>query len=225
MATGLDALIAELLGDVGKLHDEIKELPSSLEGITSDYLARLERASGLIDDRANHLRQIVTQSTNEHVDKLEAVLSSEINKITHLMGQLDGKRNDIANATGKLERAYSGLQDLQEKMLSDTASNVAELVSAYTASKKEAELLDLKRSINEILDVAIKDRIDLAFGDSISACSEKVERLGIEAEGFSEKIKSNYSDVSGFLGRGATVALCLFCSIISAVLVEALRLL
>ncbi|MBW3847030.1 hypothetical protein [Aeromonas hydrophila] len=217
MATSLDALIAELLGDVGKLHDEIKELPSSLEGITSDYLAKLERASALIDDRASHLRQVTTQAADEHAEKIESVFSNANNNVAELLGRLDGKRDEITKATKKLEAACSELQELQERMLSDTASNVAELVNAYTASKKEAELLDLKSSIRGVVDEAIRLRVETVFSGSLQECSSKIEKLGSEAETFSDKIKENYSDVSGFLSRAATVALCVVCSVASVV--------
>lgn len=142
-----------------------------------------------------------------------------------ILGALDGRHNEIKRACERLERASNSLSELQEKMLSDTTQSIMNNVAAYTKAQKENELLDIKNSIINIVDDAVRVRVESAFGENISEFSKKVDKLGNEAESFSEKIRSNYSDVSGFLGRGATVALCLFCSIISAVLVEALRLL
>lgn len=54
-STALEALTAELLGDVGKLHDEIKALPSLLEKTS----AQLEEQTGAMLVSARHLtRQI-----------------------------------------------------------------------------------------------------------------------------------------------------------------------
>lgn len=142
-----------------------------------------------------------------------------------IIGALDDRRNEMMRVAERLEQASSSLSELQEKMLTDTAANVAEHVTAYTNAKKESEWLDLKKSINSIVDDAVRQRVEQAFGSNISQSAIQIEKLGNDAAEFSQTIKENYSDVSGFLGRGATVALCLFCSIISAVLVEALRLL
>lgn len=134
-----------------------------------------------------------------------------------IIGALDDRRNEMMRVAERLEQASSSLSELQEKMLTDTAANVAEHVTAYTNAKKESEWLDLKKSINSIVDDAVRQRVEQAFGSNLSQSAMQIEKLGNDAAGFSQTIKENYSDVSGFLGRFATVALCVVCSIASVV--------
>ncbi|BDO10906.1 hypothetical protein KAM481_37290 [Aeromonas caviae] len=134
-----------------------------------------------------------------------------------IIGALDDRRNEMMRVAERLEQASSSLSELQEKMLTDTAANVAEHVTAYTNAKKESEWLDLKKSINSIVDDAVRQRVEQAFGSNLSQSAMQIEKLGNDAAGFSQTIKENYSDVSGFLSRFATVALCVVCSIASVV--------
>ncbi|MGE6113727.1 hypothetical protein [Aeromonas dhakensis] len=134
-----------------------------------------------------------------------------------IIGALDDRRNEMMRVAERLEQASSSLSELQEKMLTDTAANVAEHVTAYTNAKKESEWLDLKKSINSIVDDAVRQRVEQAFGSNLSQSAMQIEKLGNDAAEFSQTIKENYSDVSGFLGRFATVALCVVCSIASVV--------
>lgn len=46
--TALDMLIAELLGDVGKLHDEVKELHGSVQAAARAEMRRWRRVAVLI---------------------------------------------------------------------------------------------------------------------------------------------------------------------------------
>lgn len=134
-----------------------------------------------------------------------------------IIGALDDRRNEMMRVAERLEQASSSLSELQEKMLTDTAANVAEHVTAYTNAKKESEWLDLKKSINSIVDDAVRQRVEQAFGSNLSQSAMQIEKLGNDAAEFSQTIKENYSDVSGFLSRFATVALCVVCSIASVV--------
>ncbi|MBE8841681.1 hypothetical protein [Aeromonas veronii] len=134
-----------------------------------------------------------------------------------IIGALDDRRNEMMRVAERLEQASSSLSELQEKMLTDTAANVAEHVTAYTNAKKESEWLDLKKSINSIVDDAVRQRVEQAFGSNLSQSAMQIEKLGNDAAEFSQTIKENYSDVSGFLSRFATVALCVVCSVASVV--------
>ncbi|BAP87336.1 uncharacterized protein E1O_02050 [Burkholderiales bacterium GJ-E10] len=55
-STALEALTAELLGDVGELHDKIKELPRELQGAVDPSINALERLAAEITAAANGLR-------------------------------------------------------------------------------------------------------------------------------------------------------------------------
>jgi len=186
---------------------------------------RLAETKALIDEAGKQLSAGLSDEIIRLHNIAEGVRLNAQEAGAGILGALDGRHNEIKRACERLERASSSLSELQEKMLTDTAANVAEHVTAYTNAKKESEWLDLKKSINSIVDDAVRQRVEQAFGSNLSQSAMQIEKLGNDAAEFSQTIKENYSDVSGFLGRGATVALCLFCSIISAVLVEALRLL
>lgn len=55
MSTVQDALIAELLGDVGKLHDRIKELPDDLEASVAPSLGKLVLATKKVETTITQL--------------------------------------------------------------------------------------------------------------------------------------------------------------------------
>lgn len=48
MGTALDALIAEMLGDVGKLHDEVKALHQTVQAAAQAELARTRKVAALV---------------------------------------------------------------------------------------------------------------------------------------------------------------------------------
>lgn len=62
MSTVQDALIAELLGDVGTLHDRIKELPDELEGAVAPSLGKLVLATKKIESTIAQLGDAQTIS-------------------------------------------------------------------------------------------------------------------------------------------------------------------
>jgi hypothetical protein len=47
-STALDALIAEMLGDVGKLHDEVKALQQSVQAAAQAEMGRTYRVAAVV---------------------------------------------------------------------------------------------------------------------------------------------------------------------------------
>lgn len=90
-----EALIAELLGDVGRLHDEVKalenrlpELFRELEGSITDYqegidsaldtkIAKLELIGYGIKENSNHIEGIISSTTQSVMEFMEIVKSME----------------------------------------------------------------------------------------------------------------------------------------------------
>jgi len=48
MRTALDALIAEMLGDVGKLHDKVEELHRSVQAAAKAEMGRAYRVAAVV---------------------------------------------------------------------------------------------------------------------------------------------------------------------------------
>lgn len=73
MSTVQDALIAELLGDVGSLHDRIKELPDELEGAVAPSLGKLVLATKKIESTIAQLgdAQITSIQRFTAMEKIE----------------------------------------------------------------------------------------------------------------------------------------------------------
>lgn len=81
MSTVQDALIAELLGDVGALHDRIKKLPDDLEGAVAPTIGKLVLATKKIETTIAQLgdAQIISIqrfTTMEKIELREAVKSA-----------------------------------------------------------------------------------------------------------------------------------------------------
>lgn len=73
MSTVQDALIAELLGDVGALHDRIKELPDELERAVAPSLGKLVLATKKIETTITQLgdAQIISIQRFTAMEKIE----------------------------------------------------------------------------------------------------------------------------------------------------------
>jgi len=73
MSTVQDALIAELLGDVGALHDRLKELPSELEEAVVPTVGKLVLAAKKIESTISQLgdAQVVSIQRFTAMEKIE----------------------------------------------------------------------------------------------------------------------------------------------------------
>lgn len=132
MATGLDALIAELLGDVGKLHDEIKDLPTKLEAVTENYISRLERASSLIDDRIRDLRGVHTEASSE----------------------LDVKTRELLEASSQLASMNSELLQAASSSIQSRLLATTQQITEHGKAESARLSSDFKSQISAVLDNA-----------------------------------------------------------------------
>jgi len=72
--THLEALTAELLGDVGALHDEVKALRAALPDATAEVNRSLERKTAALQNAANDMRTLAA----EMMKKISAATASTI---------------------------------------------------------------------------------------------------------------------------------------------------
>lgn len=115
-STALEALTAELLGDVGKLHDEIKALP----GLLTATSAELERQTGVLI-------------------QAKKLLIADINKYIN-----EQAKAAAANCTTDVERQIRGLVNsaVQESLgapLEQTISNIKSVTNEAQKSIKATE--------------------------------------------------------------------------------------
>lgn len=75
--TALDVLIAEMLGDVGKLHDEVRLLNSVLPALTGESVARLTETMDSINTATAALRA----ASSTHVEAAQKDASTTMDRI------------------------------------------------------------------------------------------------------------------------------------------------
>ncbi|WP_146092735.1 hypothetical protein [Xanthomonas arboricola] len=102
----MDALLAELLGDVGRVHDEIKALPEQL----APTVGALVKASEQLQQRADALSESAKAQHDAHAQRVIATYADRI-------GQVVEKRVDealsarIGNVAKQLEIAVNKAND------------------------------------------------------------------------------------------------------------------
>ncbi|WP_234813568.1 hypothetical protein [Candidatus Williamhamiltonella defendens] len=111
--TARDALIIELLGDVGSIHDEIKELPNLLKVSLSESLKMIASAVEEAEKTAEKLKE-----------ETQAVLAASSQAQLHQVQENIGKlvKSSIDTAVEKsLSGAKAEIQTLEDRIDSATA--------------------------------------------------------------------------------------------------------
>ncbi|AWK15600.1 hypothetical protein SK355_13910 [Candidatus Fukatsuia symbiotica] len=112
--TARDALIIELLGDVGSIHDEIKELPNVLKASLSESLKIIATAVEDAEKTAEKLKE-------ETKTALASLSRSELNQAQEKIGDL--VKSSVDEAVKKsLSGAQAEIQMLEESVHSVTVS-------------------------------------------------------------------------------------------------------
>lgn len=114
--TARDALIIELLGDLGKVHDEVKNLPANVESALIDTIK-------IIADSAEKLESSAETTRNETQAALAALSQKELEttktKITEVVNEsidtaikssLTKANSDIVQLENKIQSLSSGLK-------------------------------------------------------------------------------------------------------------------
>ena len=98
VSTTHEALIAELLGDVGKLHDDIKALPGLIA-------PTVEAINGVAQEATEQAKAAVRASGNEEADRLHrelAKIAKEVLQDTHRQTTPDGWKIKVTLALAGL---------------------------------------------------------------------------------------------------------------------------
>lgn len=75
--TARDALIAEMLGDIGRLHDSVESLKNVLPGQTEEVEAKITGLIGLLSKAGDAYRGQLETYTNGQADKVRAQLEKD----------------------------------------------------------------------------------------------------------------------------------------------------
>ena len=75
--TTRDALIAEMLGDIGRLHDSVESLKNVLPGQTEEVEAKITGLIGLLSKAGDAYRGQLETYTNGQADKVRAQMEKD----------------------------------------------------------------------------------------------------------------------------------------------------
>lgn len=75
--TARDALIAEMLGDIGRLHDSVESLKNVLPGQTEEVEAKITGLIGLLSKAGDAYRGQLETYTNGQADKVRAQMEKD----------------------------------------------------------------------------------------------------------------------------------------------------
>lgn len=108
----LEALTVELLGDVGKVHDEIKALRNdSIPSMVSDIQTALEKPGADMVEAANNLSNVARETLQSHIQVSNAAKR-----------ELEAQANAAAtNAQAAINTAVAGLVPAVQEAVADAA--------------------------------------------------------------------------------------------------------
>ena len=137
-STALEALTAELLGDVGLLHDQIKQLRETIPNITEEATNKLELQTGYLISTANNLNQIIIDMGNKVDEYASASVSAAVE-------------------AGKLEINKAATQAAKDALKSQIGREVNEVVGFINEAAKEL-VTETQRTQETIRDAAQEAR-------------------------------------------------------------------
>lgn len=101
--TTRDALIAEILGDVGRLHDSVESLKNVLPGQTEEVEAKITGLIGLLSAAGDVYRDQLETYTNSQAHKVQVAMENDAQAIQVRFDQ--DSREAIQAALVEVERA------------------------------------------------------------------------------------------------------------------------
>ncbi len=173
-STTHEALIAELLGDVGLLHDEIKTLPGKLNGSLAPTLEALSRAktnaTATIDQHAEqqkgHLQYYVAQQKSALLNDIHAAIRQEagaaLSGVSRALEQ-----SARAHQSALHQTTHQGIQWVMIALATGILGGVIGVFGTYFIYvKEEANLAAYGRALGTVwgqLDNSTKSRIQEAL--------------------------------------------------------------
>lgn len=109
-ATAREALLAELLGDIGLLHDKVEQLKKELPQLTRVYVSDLEKSTLAVGASVAELSQLmqVTRDLSEQLsEQVEGFSSAKLSELTaekmriHTQSYLDALSREVSRMAAK----------------------------------------------------------------------------------------------------------------------------
>lgn len=203
--SALNALIADMLGDVGKLKDKIDGLNGSIETLVDETLGemekRLRRTADYIGDKTTELERESKKSAEETVKKVAGDVA-KLNEVSQRVLEEHNKTLEMVSIelSEKLEEAKSIVTQIGE----DTRRKAEMALSEYVIEH-------LQKNAQLIADGALeKHRAGL---NEIAVAQQKtaktIEDMGIKAEIYKKTFENTAGrGVNGFIRECTLVSVC-----------------
>lgn len=106
-STSLEALVAEMLGDVGKLHDQLERLkqdvPDLVDAFSSRFQGDYEQAARDLSSRAVELSARIEESTSQAIRDAAVFVANESTAAAHsAVTEIQGESEEASRSAAKL---------------------------------------------------------------------------------------------------------------------------
>jgi hypothetical protein len=132
-STALEALTAELLGDVGLLHDQVKALRAALPNIAQEVSSALELQTGNMLGAANRLREVMSDMAKQVDASAEAAAKKAVATVKMDIQQAatEAAKASVRSAVGEEVRTVVALiNEAAVKLANDAARTSASITAA-----------------------------------------------------------------------------------------------
>ena len=146
-STNLEALAAELLGDVGILHDRIKELPALLTDSVQQAVEELQTAHKEIERQT-----YINVDTAKQFDSKLAEIRQETQKLIN------------ASSQAEVEQAKISISEAGQTIFAATLERVSTEASGYMAATIDQHMAGHIEAVNRL-------------NDAIAAATYRVDRI------------------------------------------------
>jgi hypothetical protein len=114
--SGRDLLIAEMLGDIGRLHDEVTALKQSLPQLGNDLRATLEVQTGQLHSEAARIENAVAEYQKSQRDSPGALgIQDQLTVMKATMSAAERTAHAVDEAGDRLQQAMQKIEQLQRQ--------------------------------------------------------------------------------------------------------------
>jgi tetratricopeptide (TPR) repeat protein len=114
--SGRDLLIAEMLGDIGRLHDEVAALKQSLPRLGHDLRATLESQTGQLHSEAGRIEKAVAEYQKSQRDSPGALgMQDQLAVMKATMSAAERTARAADEAGNRLQQAMQRIEQLQRQ--------------------------------------------------------------------------------------------------------------
>lgn len=177
--TVLDALIAELLGDVGKLHDAVKDLRGALPALTEETRVHLESAA---------------RSASAEATRLETAAKNTLQQVSDA-----AKRAAAQSFAETRQQEEAELRKAIASAVAEEVHRIAEAVSTQLARLEPTVIAAVKPSTVMLNDSATR------FAEAARVATKEVQAIASKSSGgfFGGVMTFVIAAIGGMVGASA----------------------